>query len=316
MTDSEISALPDMNMMNRHWVVPGNTTWNDLLQTEGITLTTFHVGSRDSLVVLDDWLDFFRSDIRINLRFVTCSDVPNSFDPSSIHDRITDVEVVDLPRLGLSATQLDPIGIWRGITEASTTLVALVKLDTLPFRTAKRSNWLQDVAVAADRHDAWGMTAFRSHECQRIDDSFALTPAFSHNFCIVNKSLWRYAVEREAPDTLERVHAGTPTPHDRIRFEGAVENHLRSTGHRNIRPAQTADWSAFHINQWEHDLLMIRDKYRRREGINRFLQSTVASPTQVWKIAPHQRYYGRRKPPIMRRIRVTAGRWRRHYLGW
>ncbi|MHC4833974.1 MAG: hypothetical protein ACYTFH_08825, partial [Planctomycetota bacterium] len=97
--------------------------WSSLIENEGLTLTTFHVGSPESLIVLEDWVEFFSGVHKLHTRMVTCSQITGSFQPEALTSRIPNAEVVDLPQRGLAVTELDPVGIWAGITGSRTRLV-------------------------------------------------------------------------------------------------------------------------------------------------------------------------------------------------
>jgi len=289
--------------------------WSQSIADEGLTLTTFHVGSPKSLVVLEDWIEFFHDCVELRIRVVTCSEIAGSFQPQILRGRIPAAEIIDLPKRGLEVTELDPIGIWKGVIGSSTPLVAMVKLDTLPYRTRDRGDWVRDLTSLVDRHEAWGVTGFRSHHCRPVDDTHALTTAFSHNFSIVDKESWAHALEEQITDVLQRVDRFATRPDDRFAFEAAVESHLQASGQWNVRPAMSEDWSYAHVNQWEDKLLSIRERYRRRDGVGAFLQSSAPSDRPVWELPPWRRYYGRSKPPLPRRMRVLAGKWRRRLFG-
>jgi hypothetical protein len=282
--------------------------WSSML-SDGLTLSTFHVGSIRTLVVLQDWIDFFEPHIT-RIRVVTSTDYPGCFTEAEFYREFPNAELIVLASNGQTVPQLDCMGVMSAIANASTEWVALVKLDTLPFRANKEADWLEDAVANAASNDCWAITALASHRCRCLNKQFSLTQSFSQNMAIVARSRWRDLFQLMAPELYSRVISGTASSDDRYLMEDAIERGLQRFGMWNLRLVDRHDFSVFHINQWEDALLRIRDQYRSRIAVKRFLNGPAPLTRPIWKYPSWKVFYGLKPPPLRKRLRAFLGRLR------
>ena len=283
------------------------------LRSAGLTLTTFHVGSRRSLVVLRDWIDFF-GPRATNVRVVSSTGISGCFSRSDFEEDFPSAELVDLEPRGQKVTELDCIGVYKAIAEAPTDWVAIVKLDTLPYAEGDGLRWLDRAIDRASDRGCWGITAFRTHRCRYLDDEFAETQSFSQNLAVVSGNAWKHLFRSTAPELLERVVTRRVEAKDRYLMEDAIERGLARHGWWNLRLVDRDDLFVFHVNQWGDPLLAIRDRFRARDGVRPFFNGPRPRPSPAWTLPPWTRYYGLPRPSLWRRLRCTLGRWRRQIL--
>lgn len=97
-------------------------------------------------------------------------------------------------------------------------------------------------------------------------------------------------------------------------MESAIEQGLARHGWWNLRLIDRDDFSVFRVNQWEASLFAIRDRYRERVDVRPYFAGPLPRPKPAWTLPEWKRYYGVDAPPLMKRIRIRLGRWRRSVL--
>jgi hypothetical protein len=286
--------------------------WSTFSPSE-LTLTTFHVGSAKSLAVLQDWIDFFGAAAN-HVRMVTATSYAQCFTADTFHTLFPRAEIVDLDPIGQSVTELDSPAVLHAITTAPTRWVAIVKLDTLPYRTASDSDWLNRAVAAAASRQCWGITFGASHRCRPFSPRYAETQSFSQNCAIINRVAWEHSFTNGNPDLSTRVRQRLNSAQDRYLMEATIESELAKNDIWNLRLVDSSAFSIFHINKWEDELLEIRDRYLRRDGIMPYLNGPHALPKPSWTIPGWRRYYGHPRPSLRFRARCLAGRLKRFIL--
>lgn len=287
---------------------PSRPDWS-MLRQEGLTLTTFHVGSLQSLSVLKDWVGFFGDSIR-KVRVVTCTSIPGCFSREQFIKEFPGGDLIEMESGGRVPAEMNTPGVATAILGAPTTFVAIVKLDTLPYRDSRHCRWLDDAVRTADLHRVWAITAFASHRCRNLSQTFSLTQSFSENFSIVSRAAWRELIDWQQPGLLPTLLQPTTDTKNRFALEAAIENGINKRDWWNLRLVDSREFSIFHINQWEQNLFEIRRRYIARQGVEKFLNGPGPTRKPVWMYPEWIRMYGSKPPSLLRRIRIAAGRWR------
>eukprot|EP00487_Bulimina_marginata_P000335 TRINITY_DN10601_c0_g1_i1.p1 TRINITY_DN10601_c0_g1~~TRINITY_DN10601_c0_g1_i1.p1 ORF type:complete len:123 (-),score=0.10 TRINITY_DN10601_c0_g1_i1:38-406(-) len=100
---------------------------------------------------------------------------------------------------------------------------------------------------------------------------------------------------------------------NRFIVEHAIESYLFISGNRLLFKVETPAWSVFHVNAWEEDLIPIRESFRARKNIEKFLNTGVPLSKMPWQVPPHAIYYGAKRKPFLSRLKVFFGRVKRDF---
>jgi hypothetical protein len=279
-----------------------------------LSLCTYSSGDKMVREVLGDWLQFLGGRPS-QVIFV----VSPAIGVPPVYEELRKEGVIDrlilLDPRGRSARELEPDAIRLAVDAAATDWVLLFKLDTLPYRSGNE-NWLSEVMEMIDKHGLVGMTgSWQISHLIPLESGYCTTQKFSNNFSLIQKKGWLDAI-----DSDQRRAPGSSTPlkpefhGNDVRFltEYLIESDLEQTGKRLLVKNESLDWSVFHVNVWGEQLRKVRNSYLERKGVKRYL-NTAKPP---WKNAryPWQIHYGFPRPPLVTRIRITLGRWRRDLL--
>lgn len=185
-----------------------------------------------------------------------------------------------------------------------------------PYAATAQPGWIDRLIDDIERHGYWGATgSFRPFDVRQGACGGFVTQCFSQNFAVFRREEWLQAVESEGGDLVRRMAIRHLVPGDRFETERAVDAYVRKKGLLLRFVADTSERSIFHVNQWGDRLLELRQRYRRREGIEPYLNVPVPEPGGLGEVHPWQRYYGHPKPPLLKRLRIWAGKHRRRLLG-
>jgi len=283
--------------------------WSTFSLSE-LTLTTYHVGSARSLVVLQDWLEFFGV-AATQVRMVSATSYPQCFTNDEFCTLFPQSELVDLPTHGQSIAELDSPAVYHAISSSPTAWVALVKLDTLPYRSLDHRDWLTSAAEVAAERGSWGITGFQTHLCKRLSHQFSETQSFSQNFAIVHRDAWCSLFAEYGGELRDRVLSKANSAVDRYGMEATIETGLAKEGWWNLRLVDREELSVFHVNRWGDELLRTRERYRRRDRVRPHFNGEGPLEAPVWTLPPWRRYYGTQRPSLFRRARNWMGQVRR-----
>jgi hypothetical protein len=182
------------------------------------------------------------------------------------------------------------------------------KIDTLPFREGN-DNWIIRALDHLERddtfavggsfnvdsrdHDAWPGWYF-SHKC-------------SENFSLMKRDRFIAAMEQYAGSYISSGFRGSaPTLHSDEQhyfIELALESYMKKHGLFTLVRMEDADWTVFHTNVHDDRLAKVREKFRARRGVDRFMNAQNFTAK-----FPHGAYYGRPNPiSLLKRARIAAG---------
>ena len=276
-----------------------------------VTLCTFHCGTPASLVVLRDWLTFLGSPC-LYARIATVTDRNDNFTTEHLEGVWPYCDLLPVSQGGLGLNALDAAAIFEVVESAKSEWILLVKLDTLPYCSLPEPGFLNWLIGDVEAAGLWGATgSFIPHDLSRDGAGRAVTTRYSNNYSLFRRDAWLDVIMRRRPDFVDQIRTRQLTPSSRFVTEATIEEYLLDSGDRMLFLEDTLNRSVFHVNQWGQELLDIRERYLRREGIERFLNLYDESRLEPWKYPAWERYYGWPRPHPLRRFRIWAGRTRR-----
>ncbi|RRH69780.1 hypothetical protein [Falsigemmobacter faecalis] len=264
---------------------------------QSVALLTF-VLQEHHLVILEDWLDFF--DHPITELVVHVGAGPGI---SARLQHLCATRAIRLQNLGPTSARETTDEEQRLLAAQFEAVTAdfgcVVRLDTLPFRTAE-TLWQEATMTALASMGASFITGstlpFRA-DLPTEDPSLLLTRRLSNCFLLIRPDVWR---------ELQQGIPGSAEKHGRFLVEGAAEDYVQAQGLWGLRLLNRPDLRIFHCQEWGPRLLVVRARFRAGYRIARYLKGYQDDPP---KTASHN--YLERRPPILKRIRIFIGYWRR-----
>jgi hypothetical protein len=257
---------------------------------------------RRHLVILQDWLDFLTrppadlalyvgDDAELRRRIdelAAAAGVPWAAVPVLLGDDLANDETAILQRLARSTTG---------------EFLLSVNLDTLPFRSGPdEAGWLDEIfqrlAAGNFAYFTGGGIRFRDDR-EEIPGRFLRTRQFSNNFGLISRAFWDTALERHPP-------ASKGEAARRFHSEWAITEELLRQDRSGLRRYDTMSWRVFHVQQWDDRLLQTRARFRRGDGVGPFLNRVYEDYRHPW-----QWHFNYPVPPLLTRLRIRIGEWRR-----
>ncbi len=266
-----------------------------------ITLTTF-VLQPHHVIIVEDWLDFFDQGVRDLVVHVGA-------DPE-IEPRLKalcDSRKVGLRILGsvsvCDTTDNELDLLYEQFAVVKDGLVCMVRLDTLPYRRPDL-RWQADAIdrmIAAGAPFLTGATKpFRADQATAVSQ-FLRTQRVSNCFIILAPNFWHVAQGDRAE--AERRYG-------RFSSEGSIEDYLVENGLWGLRCVNRADFRIFHCQEWSLRLLDVRRAFQAGRKIQPFLRGY-----QDDLMGANARFYLHPGPPLIKRLRIRLGAWRRKFAG-
>jgi hypothetical protein len=211
---------------------------------------------------------------------------------------------------------LDPAAIFEAIESAESEWILLVKLDTLPYCSSPEPEFLDRLIQDVEAAGLWGATgAFIPPDLRRGVGGRPITARYSNNYSLFRRQEWLSVIRNRRPDFEQDIRARELKPSSRFITEATIEEFLSESGERMLFLEDTPDRNVLHVNQWGDDLLAIRERYLRQDGVAPFLNRYQEGRRQPWTYPAWERYFGWPKPSALRRFRVWVGRVRRQLIG-
>lgn len=263
-----------------------------------ICLLTF-VLQKHHCTILEDWLDFFDHPIKSLVLHVGA-------DPKirEALDEIAKRKSLALVVLGTTTPQGTTDNELALLVEqfqhvGADDLACLVKLDTFPFREPGRT-WQAETLQMMQRQQALFITG--STLPYRADlptdvPNLLLTQRVSNCFLIVSKNVWLRALETSFSGQSE---------FGRFAPEGDFETYLARTGQYGVRMVNTMESRIFHCHIWGPEQTKVRARFRQGRGVGPFLSGYQ---DDYW--GPNAKLYMQKPLPLLKRVRIAIGRWRR-----
>lgn len=280
--------------------------------TDELSFVTFSCGTILLEEVLDDWIQFLEGRPK-DIIFA----VPPKRFASPVYEELKAKGKIDtiiyLPDKDYEACPMENEAMFQVAEAADTEWLLFARLDTLPYRAAHVS-WLDAAMEKVKTAEHLGLTGgFYGHTPYRTlrpaGPGYATSNKFSNNFSIIRRKDW-LEIEYE---TIGREFSGAFYTSKgalmrRFAQEVAIERHMDISGRYMLVRLEDEDWSVFHVNQWDDDLAVIRERYLLRDSIEPFLcrDTTFRNLRFDW-----EKYYGYPDPSLRQR----AYYWLRYYYG-
>lgn len=278
-----------------------------------LALCTFSTGPTMVREVLGDWIEFVGGRPREVIFAVAERDgvVPPIYEELQAEGKID--RLVRLEAGGRAPEAMNAEAMGAAVAAATAEWLLVVKLDTLPYR-AGHENWLAETMEAIVRGGFAGLTScFFYNEAEPSVPGYKALQKLSENFTIIRRADWVEALDETLAGGGYHGEAARRDPRfagddHRIINEYALGDWLIRRGKRMLMKLESRDWSVFHVNVWGERLRQVRDSYRKRVGVDKYLNIEIRRhrPPYAWYYT-----YGCEPPPLIKRIRIALGRWRR-----
>ncbi len=187
--------------------------------------------------------------------------------------------------------------------------VLFFKIDCLPWRKGL-DNWLVESMAHLERPDTFAIGGSfncdaRHHEAW---DGWYFSDKCSENFALMKRERFIAAMEESMG---QYISSGFRGPLSLIRTEDerhylmelAMERYMQRHDLFTLVRKEDEDWTIFHTNVHDERLRKVRQDYRARRGVEKFMNAANFTAT-----FPHGVWYGR--PPVIpwhRRVRMAFG---------
>ena len=282
---------------------------------QNVTVGVFHAGSRHSLVVLEDWKRFLGSDT-LPLKLMTLSNHEGNFSADDVREIWVNSDVCFIDHESLSLQAIEPAAMFELVSGIDTEWVLVIKLDVLPDCARPDEGFLSGLIKRVEQSNAWGCTgAFIPPDLTSDKHGEWITARYSNNYSLFRPKDWLNALQKQRPDHVQAVRERLLVPESRFVTESAIEQYLAESGERMLFLEDTPDRYVFHVNQWEDELLKIRNDFKAKRGIEPFMNRYRDDQREPWTYPAWQRYYGWPKLGVLTRVRMKLGALRRRVFG-
>lgn len=187
------------------------------------------------------------------------------------------------------------------------------KSDTLPFRRG-HDDWLSEAMSHLERPDTFAFGGSFNIPSKHHDafPGYFFSDKCSENFALMKRERFMAAIEEIGGGYVAAgfrgINPASDTGQSRYLVEVAFERYMKSHGLFTLARVEDASWTVFHTNAAGRRLMELREKYRRREDVERYMNA--ARPVKQHGGC----YYGRERE-YLKEARVALGRWRRKLIG-
>lgn len=267
---------------------------------QSVALLTF-VLQDHHCVILEDWLAFLDHP-------VTELVVHVGIDPGIVArlQRLCDAHAIRLHNLGSITARETTDDEQRLLASqfgaVTTDFGCVIRLDTLPYRTAGTPWQATTMAMLASTGACFVTGSTLPYRADQLteDPTVLLTQRLSNCFLLIRPEIWR---------ELQTGTPGSAAKYGRFLVEGAAEDYLAAHGHWGLRLLNRPDLRIFHCQEWGPRLLTVRDRFRAGDRISAYLEGYQDDPP---KAGSH--IYLEPRQPILKRIRIFVGYWRRRLI--
>jgi len=255
------------------------------------------------VLILEDWLEFLgRLPVEIVVYAPGDARIRSRLDALAEKWRVAWRPVA--PVAGDDLIHHETAILKRMIDGASAEYLLLVTLDALPYRAPHcEAGWLDEVLARLKREGLLCFSAcgviFRGDRPEP-SGKYLLTQRFSNNCGLIARRDWLDCIERHPESRL-------PPHKTRIHPEWAIETEMTDARRFGLRRYETADWRVFHVQQWDARLLETRERFRRGDGIepylNRVWEELPFPEAEFYNYPLWRRLKGRLRASLGRRLR-------------
>lgn len=275
-----------------------------VIDTPAFTLLTKVFDARHT-VILKDWLEFLTvAPKELVVYLPENPDIYHAVDQLCQEYQILWKPIYIAPGEDVKNNETDVL--LRMVKRVNSEYLLLINLDTLPYRDRAETNWLQEVFTQLQQNQqlvffsGCGLV-FRGDKAK--SKNYLQTQRFSNNFGLIRKDFWLAAIANHSVDHIREAGA------DRFHSEWALEEEFQQKNVYGLRRIETLDWRVFHVQQWGDRLFETRDLFHRGVRVEQYLNRVHEDCVSSWDY-----YYNFPKPPLLHRIRVWTGKYRRLVL--
>jgi hypothetical protein len=260
--------------------------------------------------IIQDWFDFLGG----KPGEVVVVDCGSSAETQGIYWQMFQEKLID--KLQLIHDSSDDFGKDKGFIKeytagaiASKPYLLTFKTDTLPFRKGY-DNWLAEAISYLDRNDVFAISGSWNLPSKHSDawDGWYFSKFCSYNLALMKRSSFMAAAHEFANDFILSGFKGknpaAETGQDRYFIEVAFERYMQRHQLYTLSKVEDPNWTVFHTNVHNERLRETREKYLKRQGIEKYMDSGNSLETRMPSKALH---YGKPPRSLTRRLQIAAG---------
>jgi hypothetical protein len=189
---------------------------------------------------------------------------------------------------------------------ASKPYVLFFKIDTLPFRRG-HDDWLAESLAHLEREEVFAVGGSFNNPSKHHEawPGWYFSDKCSENFALMKRETFMNAMEEFAGRYLTSGFRGeNPAAgigQERYLIEVAFERYIERHGVYTLVRTEDESWTVFHTNVREERLVKVREDYRRRKHVTRYMNAGAAETVARY------RYYGIPGPGLIKELRVRFG---------
>jgi hypothetical protein len=193
---------------------------------------------------------------------------------------------------------------------ASKPYVLVFKTDTLPYQEGN-SDWLIEAIEYLDRDDVFAIGGSCNMPCKHHDawPGWYFSHKCSYNFALMKRETFMASAHEFANDFIlsgfKSENPAAKTGQDRFFIEVAFEEYMQRHHLYTLMKIEEENWTVFHTNAHDEQLRQIREKYRARKQIGKYMNSgfSDAAPDPAKNLL----YYGHPPESLAKRVRAAFG---------
>ncbi len=193
---------------------------------------------------------------------------------------------------------------------ASKPYVLVFKTDTLPYREGNE-DWLVDAVEYLERNDVFAVGGSYNMPCKHHDawEGWYFSHKCSYNFALMKRDKFMAAAHEFANDFIlagfQGENPAAKTMQDRYFIEVAFERYMERHKLYTLVKIEEPGWTVFHTNTHDERLRQVREQYRARRQIKKYMNAgnsdEIPDPARAI-------YYGFPPPPLHKRLRIAFGK--------
>jgi hypothetical protein len=181
--------------------------------------------------------------------------------------------------------------------------------DTLPYRKG-HDNWVEEAIGYLENDDIFAIGGSYNLPCKHHDawPGWYFSHKCSLNFALMKRMTFMKAAHEFAGEYIRSGFKGEnpadATNQHRYLFEVAMEQYIERHQKYALFKIEDPNWTVFHTNTHGEVLKKVREKYRARKNIKRFMNAGYSDAEPIPAKAV---YYGKPPLPLMKRIQIAFG---------
>lgn len=205
--------------------------------------------------------------------------------------------------------ELGFVQVYTAAAIATKPYIFFFNIDTLPYRKG-HEGWVEESIDYLERDEVMAVGGSWNLPSKSDDawEGWYYSYKCSLNFALMKRSMFMKAMHEYAGDyiksgfTIENPAASENK--SRYILEVALEKYIERHKVYTLCKVEDINWTVFHTNVHEERLKLVRQRYRARKNIERYMNVgfSTAEPDPSKGI-----YYGQKPVPLLKRVRVAIG---------